>query len=147
MANSINTSAGSVRLYFGAPKARGHGLIVTNYTINQTGEDNQARDENNIVVYWQKSNIHKTGTLDGMILRDETGTTNADAREALQVGQALTLPECKAFNAIGPGLAIIDNVDQTASNSDFATMSISFTIFPQITEFISDSSSPAADEE
>lgn len=147
MANSINTSAGSVRLFFGTVKARKLGLVVTGYSISQTGDDNEARDENNIIILKQKSNIHKTGTLDGMILRDQTGTTNADAREALQVGQALTLPECKAFNDIGTGLAIIDNVDQTTSNSDFATMSISFTIYPQITEFISDSSSPAVAEE
>lgn len=135
MSNTLKKAAGSIKGYFGTTKSTGLGGVIQSHNQSVEAEEVTAADENGDICLVMKYNPTIRGTIEMIMLNDETSKT---ARDTLEVGGTFTIPTNAALRATS-GIPIIDSIEETTTNTDLARFTISYTCRPQITEMISGS--------
>lgn len=123
-------------------------MVISSHTCDETAEQATLKDENSNTLTLRMYDRHKTGSVQGYVIAAssaQTAETLESARAALIVGAVFTPPSNKLFSAeqdaegnYVDGVPIITEVSYNTSNSEFATMTISYVQYPLIQGTIDD---------
>lgn len=119
---------GKMKGYFGTTLDVSRGGVFSDINIKSMSDEITLDDGHGEAGGLHKYKFRAEGSMTLTMLKSADAEA---ARAAITVGAILTLPEIEGL-PMAAGLCIVDDVDIKKSNSAYATMTVSFKIWPSL---------------